>query len=187
MAADDPIQTVDRATVLTSFLRSATLTLAVITGLSVNAQPSNTDNQIDYAPIMSRGFGVSDEPSMLDQCISNYGGIRIFEHAAGSPLALVRVEKIEDGAQITKRSFENGHANRIAQTTIPEAEWTELISLIDKSGFWTYEMDESLWMPDSPTMWIEACLTRQFRSISLYPERTDLAIGIVDFLTDRTQ
>jgi len=172
---------------LTSFLRSATLTLAVITGLSVNAQPSNSDYQIDYAPIMSRGFGVSDEPSVLDQCRSDYGGIRVFEHAAGSPIALVRVEKTEDGAQITKRTFEHGRASRIEQTEISEAEWAELIGLIDKSGFWTHETDESLWMPDSPTLWIEACLTGQFRSISLYPERTDLAVDIVDFLSDRTQ
>ena len=163
------------------------MTLAVITGLSVNAQPSNSDYQIDYAPIMSRGFGVSDEPSMLDQCSSDYGGIRMFEHAAGSPLALVRVEKIEGGAQITKRTFENGRAIRIEQTKTSEAEWAELIGLIDKSGFWTYEKDESLWMPESPTLWIEACLRGQFRSISLYPERTDLVVDIVDFLSDRTR
>jgi hypothetical protein len=172
---------------LTSFLRSAALTLAVFTGLSGYAQSSNSDYQIDYAPIMSRGFGVSDEPSMLEQCDSEYSGIRIFEHAAGRPLVLVRAEKIDDGAQITERTFEHGRESRIAQTEISEAEWAELIGLIDKSGFWMYEMDESLWMPDSPTMWIEACLTSQFRSISLYPERTDVAVDIVDFLSDHMQ
>ncbi len=136
---------------------------------------------------MSHGFGVSDEPSVLDQCDSDYGGIRVFEHAAGRPLALVRVEKIGGGAKVTKRTFEHGRASRIAQTKISEAEWSELISLIEKSGFWTYEMDEGLWMPDSPTLWIEACLARQFRSVSLYPERTDLAADILGFLADRMQ
>ena len=177
----------DRVTVLTSFLRSAALTLAVFAGLSVNAQASNSDYQIDFAPIMSRGFDVSDEPSVLDQCDSDYGGIRIFEHTAGRPLALVRVEKTEDGAQVTKRTFESGRASRIAQAKISEEEWAELINLIDKSGFWTYEMDEDLWMPDSPTLWIEVCLTRQFRSVSLYPERTDRAANILGFLSNRLQ
>jgi len=155
-------------------------------GLSVQAQPSVSDYQIDYAPIISRGFGVSDEPSVLEQCDSNYGGIRIFEHAAGRPLALVRVEKTKEGAQVTKRTFEDGRASSLAQTTLSEAEWTELIGLIDKSGFWTYEMDQRPWMPDSPTLWIEACLSRRFRSISLYPQRTGLAVDIVNFLSDRT-
>jgi len=133
---------------------------------------------------MSRGSGVSDEPSVLEQCDSDYSGIRVFEHAAGRPLALVRVERIEGGAQITRRTFEHGRASGIAQNKISEAEWAELIGLMDRSGFWAYEMNQDLWMPDSPTLWIEACLTRRFRSVSLYPERTKLAADILDFLSN---
>ena len=121
---------------------------------------------------------------MINQCDANYGGIRVFEHAAGSPIALVRVEKIEGEAQISERRFENGSASGISQANISESEWAEFIGLIEKSGFWNYEMDDSVWMPDSPTMWIEACLAGQFRSISLHPERTDLAIDFVDFLSN---
>jgi hypothetical protein len=172
---------------MTRFFRSATLALTAFTGLSVHAQSSASDYQIDYAPLMLRGFGISDEPSMLNQCGANYGGIRVFEHAAGRPIALVRVEKIEGGAQITERTFENGSGSGIAQANISEAEWAEFIGLIEKSGFWNYEMDDSVWVPDSPTMWIEACLAGQFRSISLHPERTDLAIDIVDFLSNITR
>ena len=185
-AVADPKQPVDRATILTLFLRIATLTMAIFTGLSVNAQSSSPDYHIDYAPIMSRGFGITDEPSMLDQCDSGYAGFRFFEHGAGRPLAMVRVEKIEDGARITKRTFKNDRASEIKQTRISETEWTELTDLMDQSGFWTFEMDETVWMPDSPTMWIEACLTSQFRSISIYPERVDLAVNAVNFLSDRT-
>jgi len=163
------------------------LTLAVAAGLSAHSQSSGSDHQIDYAPILSRGLGVSDEPSVLEQCESDYAGIRVFEHAAGRPLALLRVEKIEGGAQVTRRTFEHGRASGIAQKKISEAEWAKLIGLIDRSGFWTYETNENLWMPDSPTLWIEACLTRRFRSVSLYPERTKLAVDIVDFLTDLTR
>ena len=168
---------------LPSFSRLFVLTLAANAGLPAHAQPSGSDYRIDFAPIMSRGFGVVDEPSVLDRCDSDYSAVRIFENAGSWPLALVRVEKIEIGAQLTERIFENGRASRFAQTEISEAEWSELISLIDKSGFWTYEMDDGAWMPDSPTLWIEACLKGQFRSVSLYPERTDLAVDIVGFLS----
>ena len=172
---------------MASILRSAVPILAVIAGLSAVAQPSDSDDQIDYAPILSRGFGVSDEPSVLEQCDSGYSGIRVFEQAAGRPLALVRIERTEGGAQITRRIFEHGRASRMTQTRVSEAEWAELVGLIDQSGFWTYERNENLWMPDSPTVFIEACLTRRFRSISLYPERTELAVDIVDFLSDLAQ
>lgn len=187
ISAVDSIPPVERAIDLTSFIRRAVLTLAILVGVSVHAQSANSDHRTDYASIMSRGFGVADEPSMLDRCDSDYEGIRVFEHAAGRPLALFRVEKAEDGAQVTRRMFEGSRASETVRTDLSETEWTELTGLLSQSGFWTYEMDGGLCMPDSPTLWIEACLTRQYRSISLYPERTDLAVGILDFLSDRVQ
>ena len=177
----------ERATDVTSFLRLAVFALAVLIGLSAPAQSADSDHRTDYASIMSRGFGVADEPSLLDRCDSDYEGIRVFEHAAGRPLALLRVEKTEHGAQVTRRIFEGGRAGETVRTDLSETEWTELIDLLSRSGFWTFEMDGGLWIPESPTIWIEACLTRQFRSISLYPERSDLAVGILDFLSDRLQ
>ena len=124
---------------------------------------------------------------MLDRCESDYEGIRVFEHAAGRPLALLRVEKTEGGAQITRRTFDGGRTIETVRTDLSETEWDELSGLLGQSGFWTYEMDAGLWMPDNPTLWIEACLKRQFRSISLYPERSKLAVDILAFLSVRVQ
>lgn len=173
-------------TKVTSFLRRAALILVIFASIPANAQSTDPDYHIDYAPIMSRGFGVSDEPSMLDHCDGGYAGFRIFEHVGGRPLALVRVEKIDNGARITTRTFENGRTRKTARMSVSEAEWTELIDLIEKSGFWTYKIDEGVWDPEGRTMWIEACLKRQFRSISVYPERVGLVVDIVDFLSART-
>ena len=172
----------DQVSEMATFLRTALLTLALFAGFSHSAQSADSDQLIDYAPIMSRGFGVSDEPSLLDQCAASYAAFRIFEHAGGRPIAIVRVEKRSDGIYVTKRRFEDSQSQATTQSRISAEEWTELWDLFGKSGFWTYENDETVWMPDSPTMWIEACLKSQFRSISIYPERDSRMIEIADFL-----
>ena len=138
---------------------------------------------MDYAPIMARGFGVQDEPSILDQCENGYAGFRIFEHAA-RPVAILRVEKTDGLARITKRLFDNGRSGKATESGLPASAWTEFLGLVEQSGFWTYQHGD-VWSPDSRTMWVEACLNGQFRSILLYPDREDLLVDVIDFLLAR--
>ena len=173
----------DRGAVLSSLPARAALTLALMTGAS--AQAPDGDHQTDFAPLIARGFGVTDEPSIREQCGSGFEGIRIFEHAAGRPLALIRIEMTGDTTQVTARTYEGSRVNSVARATLSEKDRLELVDLIDDSGFWTYEMDDDLWLPDSPTIWIEVCLAGRFRSVSVYPEQTTLAVGVLDFLSAR--
>ena len=169
---------------MTAAIWLTALVSAVFLGASVHAQESNADYEIDYSLIMPRAFGVPDEPSILVRCESDFGGIRVFEHAGGRALALVRVEKIGGRVLVIKRTYDHGHTSKSEQVEISESDWNELSGLLETSGFWTYEMDEGLWMPDRPILWIEACVVNRFRSVSLYPERTDLAAEILQFLAD---
>lgn len=135
---------------------------------------------MDYAPIMARGFGVVGEPSMLERCASGYQGFRIFEHAA-RPIAILRAERIDGFARITKRTFENDRSGESTQDSLSASAWVELTDLVEQSRFWAYQHG-GVFSPDARTMWVEACLNNQFRSISFYPDREDLMDDVIKFL-----
>ena len=162
--------------------RLVLLTTAAIAGVSFQSLSDEQDYQIDYAPILSRGFAIADEPSILEQCHEGYSAFRIFKHAASSPIAMSRIEKLPSGTRATERIFENGRPPEVHKYDLSESEWGELLDLFKKSGFWLYEVDDSMWMPDSLTLWIEGCVDGEFRSISIYPERDDFMIKILDYM-----
>ena len=163
------------------FLGLAALILPVVGTLPLSAYAADSDQTVDYAPIISRGFGISDEPSMLNQCGPDYDGLRIVELAGGLPIAIVRVENQRQSVTAQRRTFVRGQPETSAQSQISDVDWTKLMDLLRKSGFWTYENDDSVWMPDSATLWIEACLNGKFRSVSMYPERDSRMNEITGF------
>jgi hypothetical protein len=131
---------------------------------------------------MERGFEVHDEPSILEKCGGDFSAVRVTELGGGSPIAIVRVENPVDGARGTKRLSEDDKLQNAIEFPISEADWKTHATLLRNSGFWTYETDPSTWMPDSGTLWIEACMKGQFRSISIYPERDNRMSEVVGFL-----
>ncbi len=135
---------------------------------------------------MSRGFGVLDEPSIRDQCNGDYAGFRLFRHAADRPLALVRVEKTDKTSEVVTRTFEHSGAGDTKRIKISHTQWAELVELLEQSGFWTLEMDDTHWTPDSAKVWIEACVDNRFRSISVYTEQSILSVYVADFLSELT-
>ena len=169
-----------RSAVLNSLRQFTAPMLLVLAGLSVNAQSADANYRMDYAPIMTRGFGVLGEPSLLDQCGSGYEGFRIFEYAA-RPMAILRVERIDGIAVLTKRTFNISRTGESAQERLSASAWTELTGLVEESGFWEYQL-AGLWVPDARTMWVEACMDGQFRSISFYPDREDLMADVIEHL-----
>jgi hypothetical protein len=158
------------------------LVIASVFSLLLCTHASNADEFVDYSPIMKRGFEVHDEPSILERCGGDFSAIRVTELRGGSPIALVRVENPIDGARGTKRLYDDDKLQNAIEFPISEADWKTLATLLRNSGFWTYETDPGTWMPDSGTLWIEACMKSQFRSISIYPERDNRMSEVVGFL-----
>ena len=68
MSAYDPKETLDGARLVSSNSRLPLLFSALIFSLTFGIYASKADELVDYAPIMARGFGVHDEPSILEQC-----------------------------------------------------------------------------------------------------------------------
>ncbi len=157
---------------------------ALICSLTFGIYASKADELVDYAPIMARGYGLHDEPSILNQCGGDFSAIRVTELGGGRPIAIFRIENLVDGARVTKRLYDDDRLQNPAEFPISEADWKTLAALLRDSGFWMYETDETTWMPDSRTLWIEACMTNKFHSISIYPERDNRMSDLVGFLAN---
>ncbi len=158
------------------------LFVASIFCLLLCTHASNADEIVDYAPILKRGFEVHDEPSILEKCGGDFSAIRVTELGGGRPRAIVRIENPIDGAHGTKRLYDDNKLQNPTEFPVSEADWKTLATLLKNSGFWTYTSDPSTWMPDSGTLWVEACMNKQFRSISIYPERDNRMSEVVGFL-----
>lgn len=139
---------------------------------------------IDYAPVIARCCGVKDEPSILNRCSEEYSAIRATEGAAGHPIGLLRIEKQRGGARLTRRFFENSKSKDLKESGISDSDWKKLVGLLRTSGFRTFEYKNSVWMPDGPSLWIEACVEDQFRSISINPVLDNRMSKVVDFLAE---
>lgn len=143
---------------------------------------SDVDMPIDYAPILERCCGITDEPSIFDNCSPEYSAIRVTEGAGGYPVGLIRVENQRDSAHLTSKLYENYNSPDVKETEISETEWVRLVQLLQASGFWTFDKRSTSWTPHGPSLWIEACVTGQFRSISINPDVESQMTEIVDFL-----
>lgn len=138
--------------------------------------------QMDYAPILERCCGI-DEPSIFENCGPEYSAVRVTEVEGGYPVALIRVESQRDSAHLTSKLFDNyDDSPVIVETDISDSEWMTLVKLLETSGFWTFDKRHTSWRPGAPSLWVEACVKGQFRSIYIYPDLNSQLAEVVDFL-----
>ena len=163
-------------------LPRAILLLAVPAVLPLAAYSTDSDSSTDYAPILSRAVGISDEPSLRDECGPHFSGFRIIELAGGKPKAIARIEKHENDVTLTERFLESSQPPSTTQSKVSLDQWIELADLFRKSGFWTYDNDETEWVADGPTLWVEGCLNSKFRSLVIYPDLDNRMGDVIDFL-----
>jgi hypothetical protein len=143
---------------------------------------SDADMSIDYAPILQRCCSIIDEPSILENCSAEYSAIRITEGDVGYPVGLIRVERQRDGVRLISAVYESYDSPDTIETDVSESDWAKLVGLLESSGFWTFETPGTVWRPGAPSLWIEACVKGQFRSISIYSNVNDQMTDVVDFL-----
>ena len=160
----------------------AVVLTTICVALAVLAGESASDSSLDVSSIMSRGFNINDEPSLLESCGENYSAFRIFEHGAGRPIAVVRAESTIRGNTILFRSFDSGILAKDELREIPSDGWRKLMQVITTSGFWNMKSDETVWMPDSRSWWAEGCLDTKYHYVQVYPD-VDLRLQeVVDYL-----
>ena len=163
-------------------LPRAMLLLAFPAVLPLTAHSTDSDSSTDYAPILSRALGISDEPSLRNECGPNYSGVRIIELAGGQPKAIARIEKHEDGVTLTVRFLESGQPPSTTESKVSLDQWIKLADLFRKSGLWTYHNDETEWIADGPMLWVEGCINSEFRSLAVYPDLDNRMRDVIDFL-----
>ena len=140
---------------------------------------------VDYSPILER-IGIRNEPSILDQCDVGSSAIRVTGLAGGKPFVVFRLVVGESGRRLIKRLIENGNPKASVEYSVSDSDWVALVDRLQHSGFWTYERDESYWMPDGHQQWIEACIDGKFRSIAIYPDRDTRMSEFTNFLVRLT-
>ena len=151
--------------------------MVALLALPLAASSADEDHAVDYAPILSRA-GIPGEPSLANNCGPGYQGLRVIESAGGLPFAVVRIEN----RQLVKRTFVRGGAESLTESSLSDSEWTELVGLLQMSGFWSDDSNTGVWITDGAMLWIEVCLHGRFRSISIYPDRDGRMNELIEFL-----
>lgn len=170
---------------MTDVSRLIALFSVLFFGALTTVYGEESDELIDYTPTLER-IGIGNEPSILGRCSDEYSAVRVTGLVAGQAFVVLRVESTTDGKILTKRLIVNGNPQSPTSYRVSESEWTTISDLLSKSGFWSYEIDDSEWRPSGELLWIEACINDKFRSISIYPAIDNRMTDVIGFLAKLT-
>ena len=159
------------------------ISVSALACLQTSGTIASDDNALfDYAKALERCCGILDEPSILENCNAEYSAIRIIEGEGGYPVGLIRIERQRDKLGLVSKVYETYASPKVTEAPISESDWLGLVDRLQDSGFWTFSHRSAVWNPDGPTLWVEACVAGEFRSISVGADQGAPIADLVDFL-----
>lgn len=149
------------------------------------AQQSQRPETVEVSSSIFRGLAIPDEPSIKSKCAAGgYAGFRLFEYEAMMPIRIVRVERNMGAIELTSRTFgSDGSPPTSAIEALDAARWHQLVDAFGRSGFWTADIRDDVWIPDGLKWLVEGCENGTFHSLLLYPEQDRRMDDVTEFMT----